>query len=126
MRLRRIVAALALLAIAGAGLFYVLTIPKPAITGTLPARTANLGNGEIMFNAGGCASCHGTPKQEDTRRLGGGLALNTPFGRFYVPNLSSDGTHGIGAWSEEAFVNAEVKPVYRHEIEPGRRRFRPD
>jgi mono/diheme cytochrome c family protein len=114
MRLRRIVAALALLAIAGTGLFYVLTIPKPAVTGTLPARTANLGNGEIMFNAGGCASCHATPKQEDTRRLGGGLALNTPFGRFYVPNLSSDAAHGIGAWSEEAFVNAMLRGVGRH------------
>jgi mono/diheme cytochrome c family protein len=114
MRLRRIVAALALLAIAGVGLFYVLTIPKPAVTGTLPARTANLGNGEIMFNAGGCASCHGTPKQEDSRRLGGGLALNTAFGRFYVPNLSSDAAHGIGAWSEEAFVNAMLRGVGRN------------
>jgi len=113
MRLRRIVAALALLALAGAGLFYVLTIPKPAVTGTLPARTANLANGEIMFNAGGCASCHATPKQEDTRRLGGGLALNTAFGRFHVPNLSSDTTHGIGAWSEEAFVNAMLRGVGR-------------
>lgn len=114
MRLRRIIAALALLAIAGTGLFYVLTIPKPAVTGTLPARTANLGNGEIMFNAGGCASCHATPKQEDTRRLGGGLALNTPFGRFHVPNLSSDAAHGIGAWSEEAFVNAMLRGVGRN------------
>ena len=114
MRLRRIIAALALLAVAGTGLFYVLTIPKPAVTGTLPARTANLGNGEIMFNAGGCASCHATPKQEDTRRLGGGLALNTPFGRFHVPNLSSDAAHGIGAWSEEAFVNAMLRGVGRN------------
>src|SRR5262245_40861339 len=113
MRLRRIIAALALLAIAGTGLFYVLTIPKPAVTGTLPARTANLGNGEIMFNAGGCASCHATPKQEDTRRLGGGLALNTPFGRFHVPNLSSDAAQGIGAWSEEEFVNAMLRGVGR-------------
>jgi mono/diheme cytochrome c family protein len=114
MRVRRIVAALALLAVAGTGLFYVLTIPKPALTGPLPARRADLGNGEIMFNAGGCASCHATPKQEDTHRLGGGLALNTPFGRFYVPNLSSDATHGIGAWSEEAFVNAMLRGVGRH------------
>jgi mono/diheme cytochrome c family protein len=110
---RRIVAALAVLAIAGAGLIFVLTVPKPAVTGTLPPRTANLGNGEIMFNAGGCASCHATPKQEDTRRLGGGLALNTPFGRFYVPNLSSDAAHGIGAWSEEAFVNAMLRGLGR-------------
>jgi len=114
MRLSRIVVVLALLVVGGGGLVYVLTMPKPAVTGTLPPRTANLTNGETMFNAGGCASCHATPKQEDTRRLGGGLALNTPFGRFYVPNLSSDAAHGIGAWSEEAFVNAMLRGIGRN------------
>jgi len=114
MRLSRILVALALLLVAGVGLFYFITIPKAAVTGTLPQRKADLANGETMFNAGGCASCHATPKQEDTRRLGGGLALNTPFGRFYVPNLSSDADHGIGAWSEEAFVNAMLRGVGRN------------
>jgi mono/diheme cytochrome c family protein len=114
MRLSRILVALALLLVAGVGLFYFITIPKAAVTGTLPQRKADLANGETMFNAGGCASCHATPKQEDTRRLGGGLALNTPFGRFYVPNLSSDVDHGIGAWSEEAFVNAMLRGVGRN------------
>jgi mono/diheme cytochrome c family protein len=114
MRLSRILVALALLLVAGVGLFYFVTMPKVAITGTLPQRKADLANGETMFNAGGCASCHATPKQEDTRRLGGGLALNTPFGRFYVPNLSSDADHGIGAWSEEAFVNAMLRGVGRN------------
>src|SRR5262245_38533449 len=114
MRLSRILLALALLAVAGAGLFYLLTMPQPAVTGPLPARTANLANGEIMFNAGGCASCHATPKQEDTRRLGGGLALNTAFGRFNVPNISSDTAHGIGGWSEEAFVNAMLRGIGRN------------
>jgi mono/diheme cytochrome c family protein len=114
MRLSRIVMALALLLVAGAGLFYVLTMPKAAVTGTLPPRTADPANGETMFNAGGCASCHATPKQEDTRRLGGGLALNTAFGRFYAPNLSSDAAHGIGAWPEEAFVNAMLRGIGRN------------
>ena len=114
MRLSRILVALALLLVAGVGLFYFVTIPKTAVTGTLPQRKADLANGETMFNAGGCASCHATPKQEDTRRLGGGLALNTPFGRFYVPNLSSDADHGIGAWSEAAFVNAMLRGVGRN------------
>ena len=48
----------------------------------------DLANGETMFNAGGCASCHATPKQDDKRRLGGGLALATQFGTFKVPNIS--------------------------------------
>ena len=111
MRLSRIFLALALLAAAGAGLFYLLTMPRPAVTGPLPARSADLGNGETMFNAGGCASCHATPKQEDQKRLGGGLALATPFGTFMVPNISSDAKHGIGAWTEEEFANA-MPPDY--------------
>jgi len=42
-------------------------------------------------------------------KLGGGLALGSPFGTFYVPNISSDRTDGIGAWSEAQFVTAMVK-----------------
>jgi mono/diheme cytochrome c family protein len=114
MPLTRILTVLAVLAMAAAALGYFITIPKPAVTGSLPPRTADLGNGEVMFNVGGCASCHATPKQEDTRRLGGGLVLKTPFGRFHVPNLSSDPVHGIGAWSEEAFVNAMLRGVGRN------------
>jgi len=62
-----------------------------------------------MFLTGGCSSCHAVPKQEDQTRLGGGLALNSPFGVFYVPNISSDPTDGIGDWSEAQFVTAMVK-----------------
>jgi mono/diheme cytochrome c family protein len=63
-----------------------------------------------MFNAGGCASCHATPASDpdkvDRTRLGGGLALKSPFGTFYVPNISSDPSDGIGEWSEANFVTA--------------------
>ena len=72
-------------------------------------RTPDLANGKTMFHAGGCASCHAVPKQEDKTRLGGGLALGSPFGTFDVPNISSDRADGIGAWSEAQFVTAMVK-----------------
>lgn len=114
MRVRSIVVGLGALALAGAGIFYVLTTPRPAVSAPLPPRDADLVNGETMFNVGGCASCHATPQQKDQRRLGGGLALATPFGTFKVPNISSDATHGIGAWSEEAFVNAMLRGIGRN------------
>ncbi len=114
MRVRSIVAGLGVLALAGTAIFYVLTMPRPAVSAPLPPRTADLVNGETMFNVGGCASCHTTPQQKDQRRLGGGLALATPFGTFKVPNISSDATHGIGAWSEEAFVNAMLRGIGRN------------
>jgi mono/diheme cytochrome c family protein len=118
MRLKAIIAALIVLALAGLGGFYLLTIPVPAVSGPLPARTADLANGETMFHIGGCAACHATPKAGPKRktepvRLGGGLALATPFGTFKVPNISSDPIHGIGAWSEEAFINAMLRGIGR-------------
>ncbi len=98
-----IVVALALAA------FWFLTIPETVPASALGPRTPDLANGKTMFHAGGCASCHAVPKQEDKTKLGGGLALGSPFGTFYVPNISSDRTDGIGAWSEAQFVTAMVK-----------------
>ena len=57
------------------------------------------------------------PGQEDKTRLGGGLGLKSPFGTFYVPNISPDPNDGIGKWSEADFVTAMLKgtsPDGRH------------
>ena len=35
--------------------------------------------------------------------------MPSPFGTFYVPNISSDPTYGIGRWSEADFVTALLK-----------------
>ena len=72
----------------------------------LPAYTPNLANGLTTFNAGGCSSCHAVPGQPDRLRLGGGLAIPSPFGTFYVPNISPDPADGIGRWTEAEFVTA--------------------
>jgi mono/diheme cytochrome c family protein len=89
-------------------------MPAPAVTEPLPARAADLANGETMFHIGGCASCHAIPKQRNQRRLGGGLALATPFGTFKAPNISPDEKNGIGGWSEAAFVNAMLRGIGRN------------
>lgn len=72
----------------------------------LAAHNPDLANGRTMFLIGGCSSCHAVPKQEDATRLGGGLALPTTFGTFYVPNISSDARDGIGGWNEVQFIAA--------------------
>jgi mono/diheme cytochrome c family protein len=114
MRFSSLLKATALLAISGGAAVFVLTMPSRIAADALMPRTADLANGATMFNIGGCFSCHGTPKQEDRTRLGGGLALATPFGTFKVPNISSDPKHGIGAWSELEFVNAMKRGVGRN------------
>jgi len=98
-----------LAAAAGACVFWWLTIPAVVAPASLPSYTPNLANGLTTFNAGGCSSCHAVPNQPDRLKLGGGLALPSPFGTFYVPNISSDPTYGIGRWSEADFVTAVLK-----------------
>jgi mono/diheme cytochrome c family protein len=106
-------ATLALAVLGGAG-FFVATMPATVQGDALKTRTANLANGETMYNIGGCFSCHGTENQPDRRKLGGGHELKTPFGVFVVPNISSDPKHGIGGWTELQFVNAMLKGVGRN------------
>ncbi|MET4274756.1 MULTISPECIES: cytochrome c [unclassified Bradyrhizobium] len=115
--LRRTIPVALLAALAAAGVYWWLSAPVVAAAGTAPARVPDLAKGEVMFNAGGCASCHAVPDQPDRLRLGGGVAIKSPFGTFYAPNISSDPTDGIGKWSEAEFVNAVmhgVSPDGRH------------
>ena len=105
----RLIVAAAFVVLLGSAAFWFLTIPETVPASALGPHAPNLTNGKEMFDAGGCASCHAVPKQEDKTRLGGGLALGSPFGTFYVPNISSDPKDGIGDWSEAQFVTAMVK-----------------
>ena len=102
-----------LLAVVGLGVAYWLTQPVVLTASVLKSRQADLSNGEVMFNVGGCASCHATPGQPDRLKLGGGRALATAFGTFLVPNISSDEKVGIGSWDELSFLNAMLRGVGR-------------
>lgn len=93
----------------GVAAFWFLTIPAAVPASALFAHTPDLANGKEMFFAGGCASCHSVPNQPDALKLGGGLGLKSPFGTFYVPNISSDSKDGIGGWSEAQFITALTK-----------------
>jgi mono/diheme cytochrome c family protein len=107
--LRRILLAVVVAAAVGFTIFWWLTIPASVPSNLLPPYTPNLANGLTTFNAGGCSSCHAVPGQPDRTRLGGGLAIPSPFGTFYVPNISPDPVDGIGHWTEADFVTAVVK-----------------
>jgi mono/diheme cytochrome c family protein len=107
--LRRILLLFLVATAAGLSVFWWLTIPAVITADALPPYTPNLANGLTMFNAGGCSSCHAVPNQPDRMKLGGGLALVSPFGTFYVPNVSPDPVDGIGRWTEANFVTALMK-----------------
>src|ERR1700749_4584386 len=105
---RRNLLGLGIAAIFGAAIYGWLTA-TPSTPAPLGAYTPDLANGLVAFNAGGCASCHTVPDQPDRLKLGGGLAIPSPFGTFFVPNISPDATDGIGRWSEANFVTALIK-----------------
>ena len=94
-----------------------ITSPQTIDEQDLPDHTPDPGAGERIFWAGGCASCHASPvngkraKGDDKLQLGGGLALETPFGVFPAPNISSHESDGIGRWSTIDFVNAMQRGV---------------
>ncbi len=118
MRIRWWVPALAVAAGAAGVAILALAGQVPyAATGALvvPAHTPDEANGERLFWAGGCASCHAASGASGDNRLllGGGMDLASPVGVFSVPNISPDPDTGIGAWSAEDFLRA-----MRHGVSP--------
>ncbi|XUW88829.1 cytochrome c [Burkholderia sp. M6-3] len=63
-------------------------------------RTDIVKRGEYLARAGDCVACHTAPRG---RLFAGGLAMETPFGTLYSPNITPDAQYGIGTWSEDAF-----------------------
>jgi mono/diheme cytochrome c family protein len=107
--MKKLIVLAAAAVVLGLAAFWFLTIPQTVPASALGPHTPDLVNGKELFTAGGCVSCHAVPKAEDKTRLGGGLALASPFGTFYVPNISPDPKDGIGGWSEAQFVTALTK-----------------
>jgi len=67
------------------------------------AAVSKIKTGRYLVHAGDCVSCH---TRKDGKPFAGGLALNTPFGTIYSPNITPDKKTGIGTWSEKDFYDA--------------------
>ncbi len=61
--------------------------------------------GAYLAKAGGCVGCH-TEDKEGATPYAGGRALETPFGKFFGPNITPHPEAGIGRWSEQDFRRA--------------------
>lgn len=113
-KLRKFVTAVVVIGAVGAGAAWFLTKPEP-----WPAAhweglgEPDLANGEQVFWAGGCVSCHAAPGSEGGAKLvlSGGLPLKSPFGTFNVPNVSPDEAAGIGSWTLAQFGDAMTRGV---------------
>jgi mono/diheme cytochrome c family protein len=121
MPVKAILIALAIVVAAAAA--WSLSEPRPAFPRARWAdyeQGGDAARGRLVFAAGGCASCHATPGQADRLKLGGGLALKSPFGTFFAPNISPDPADGIGAWKVVDLANA-----MRTGVSPGAEHYYP-
>ena len=112
--IRKLAYVIVLAAIVGGLAFWFLSAPKPLGATALAALPeGDAARGELVFWAGGCASCHAADNAEgdDKLKLGGGHVLASDFGDFVVPNISPDPQHGIGQWSKDDFANAMMRGV---------------
>lgn len=117
--MRKTIAALVVLVLVGLAAGLILTDTGLERAGTQPVAQGapDLKNGEVVYLASGCSSCHAVPGQDDKNRLGGGLKIGSPFGAFHVPNVSPHPRDGIGAWTLAQFQRAlqgGVSPAGEH------------
>lgn len=117
--LPRLAVALGGLALVGLAGFILLTAPRAGSVAAVQGLTGDAAQGEAVFWAAGCASCHTAAGASgaDMLVLAGGQAFPSDFGTFIAPNISPDPQAGIGGWTVEAFARAiqdGVSPDGRH------------
>lgn len=106
--LRRLIQTALVLAIVGGAVGLWLTRPDRVDPADFANLTGAPDRGALVYHAAGCHSCHAAAGQT---ALAGGQAFRSEFGTFYAPNISSDPTYGIGAWSLTDFANAVQRGV---------------
>lgn len=74
-----------------------------AVAAPVPASAEQIKRGEYLARAGDCVACHtvrgGAP-------FAGGLAVPSPFGTMYTPNITPDDETGLGKWTADDFYKA--------------------
>jgi mono/diheme cytochrome c family protein len=68
--------------------------------------------GHYLTTVGDCAACHTLPGSGHD--FAGGRAIETPFGELIAPNITPDPQTGIGAWTNQEFIDALTKGTGRN------------
>lgn len=91
---------LLLVGVAGVWLLPTLSVQPESLSSTL----GDINRGAYLARVSGCVACH--TDAEGGAAVAGGAPIETPFGVFYAPNISTDKTHGLGNWTLEDFSRA--------------------
>jgi mono/diheme cytochrome c family protein len=90
-----------------------LGVPAAALAAGINTQSFNqVERGHYLAVVGDCGACHTLPGSR--RAFAGGRSIETPFGHLIAPNITPDATTGIGAWTDDEFVNALTKGTGRH------------
>lgn len=97
----------------GAALGAALSFLLPAAAATIDKQDFNqVERGRYLAVASDCAACHTLPGSGHD--FAGGRSIETPFGLLLAPNITPDPLTGIGAWTNDEFVNALTRGTGRH------------
>jgi mono/diheme cytochrome c family protein len=93
--------------------FMLLSAPSMPAMAAYDGLKGDAKNGEQVFWAAGCASCHAAADAQGEAELvlAGGQEFPSDFGTFIAPNISPDPTHGIGGWTLIQFASAVTQGV---------------
>ena len=111
---RNILLALAFIVTLGLVGLWLLSMPRPLTTADIPHHAPDVANGERLYHAAGCISCHQpSPDLKDVASdlPAGGAPIVTPIGTLYPMNLTPDPETGIGRWSDLDFLNAVQRGI---------------
>jgi cytochrome c2 len=88
--------------------FIINTIPQEAAFTPKPEKQDQIAYGKYLMTSASCADCH-TKKDKGEpvpgMHLAGGMEFKFPDGTLRSANITQDKETGIGAWTEEDFLN---------------------
>ncbi|SMQ75936.1 Cytochrome c, mono- and diheme variants [Devosia lucknowensis] len=102
MRRRWIVLGVVVVLGAATAAYFLKPVTGPARDLTL---VGDVARGDYLIRLGGCVACH-TNAAAGGAELAGGVGLETAFGTFVPPNITSDPDVGIGRWTVQQFSDA--------------------
>ena len=82
-----------------------------AAQGIDPQSSDQVERGHYLAVVGDCAACHTNPGGKD---FAGGRPIETPFGTLLGSNITPDRDTGIGAWSDDEFVDSLTQGTGRN------------
>jgi len=96
------IAGLAVLVIVASQLIREKRLSSDVFLGRDQPLDATIERGEYLARIGDCVACH---TKHGGQAFAGGLALPTPFGTLYSPNITPDSESGIGQYSATTFYD---------------------